>query len=62
MGVGRVFEGISTVTGEVAFRDEYGRAIEHANQPTVVCDFPIPADRSPDGTDSWVFQVTGFFR
>jgi hypothetical protein len=25
-------------------------------------DVPVPADVSPDGTDNWLFQVTGFFR
>lgn len=39
----------------------YGSALEHANQPIVRCDFPIPPDVSPDGTSDWLFRVTGFF-
>jgi hypothetical protein len=62
MGVGRIFTAFNTVTGAVAFRDEYGRAVDHAHQPIVTCDFPIPPDRSPDGTGDWVFEVVGFFR
>jgi hypothetical protein len=61
MGVGRLFQGINTVTGEIAFQDEYGTALEHANQPIVVCDFPVAPDASPDGTANWVFRVYGFF-
>src|ERR671938_1224246 len=49
MGVGRLFQGIYLPTGEVVFQDEYGVALEHANQPIVTCDFPVPPDRSPDG-------------
>jgi hypothetical protein len=26
------------------------------------CDFPVPPEFSPDGTTSWIFRVTGFFR
>lgn len=62
MGVGRLFEGVNIVTGEVAFRDEYGQALEHANQPVVTCEFPVAPESSPDGTSNWVFRVTGFFR
>jgi hypothetical protein len=62
MGVGRLFEGINTVTGEVVVFGDYGQALDHANQPVVTCDFPVPPDQSPDGTANWVFQVTGFFR
>jgi hypothetical protein len=62
MGVGRLFQGIYVPTGEVVFEDEYGVALEHANQPIVTCDFPIPPDVSPDGTANWLFRVTGFFR
>jgi hypothetical protein len=62
MGVGRLFLGLNVVTGQVAFRQEYGSALEHANQPVVTCDFPIPADASPDGTGDWIFRVIGFFR
>src|SRR5918912_575808 len=61
MGVGRLFQGIYLPTGEVVFQDEYGVALEHANQPIVTCDFPVPPDRSPDGTSDWLFRVTGFF-
>ena len=62
MGVGRLFEWIYLPTGEVVQSDEYGAALENANQPVVTCDFPIPPQFSPDGTTNWVFQVTGFFR
>ncbi|MGW5239327.1 hypothetical protein ACWEOW_10380 [Monashia sp. NPDC004114] len=62
MGVGRLFEGVNTATGEIAFADEYGVALEHANQPITTCEFPIPPALSPDGTANWVFRVTGFFR
>jgi hypothetical protein len=62
MGVGRLFQGIYVPTGEVVFEDEYGAALEHANGPIVTCDFPVPPDRSPDGTTNWLFRVTGFFR
>lgn len=62
MGVGRLFQSIYLPTGEVAFQQEYGVALEHANQPTVTCDFPVPPDQSPDGTANWLFRVTGFFR
>lgn len=48
--------------GEIAFRQEYGTALDHANQPVVTCDFPIPPEASPDGTSNWDFRVTGFFR
>ena len=61
MGVGRLFQGIYVPTGEVVFQDEYGVALEHANQPIVTCDFPVPPDQSPDGTANWLFRVTGFF-
>jgi hypothetical protein len=62
MGVGRLFEGVYAPTGEVVFSDEYGTALEHANQPIVTCEFPIPPEFSPDGTANWIFRVTGFFR
>ena len=62
MGVGRLFQGIYLPTGEVVFEDEYGVALEHANQPIVTCDFPVPPEISPDGTSNWLFRVTGFFR
>lgn len=62
MGVGRLFQFINTATGEIAFEQEYGTALEHANQPITTCAFPVPADQSPDGTANWVFRVTGFFR
>jgi hypothetical protein len=62
MGVGRLFEGVYAPTGEVVFSDEYGSALEHANQPVVTCEFPIPPEVSPDGTSNWIFRVTGFFR
>ena len=54
-------QGIYVPTGEVVFQDEYGVALEHANQPIVTCDFPVPPDRSPDGSSNWLFRVTGFF-
>jgi hypothetical protein len=62
MGVGRLFQAIYLPTREVAFQQEYGVALEHANQPTVTCDFPVPPDQSLDGTANWLFRVTGFFR
>jgi hypothetical protein len=62
MGVGPLFQGINIVTGEIGFQDEYGTALQHANQPVVTCDFPIPPELSPDGTSNWDFRVTGFFR
>jgi hypothetical protein len=62
MGVGRRFQWIYIPTGEIVFQDDYGVALDHANQPNVTCDFPIPPDVSPDGTTNWLFRVTGFFR
>jgi hypothetical protein len=62
MGVGRLFQSIYAPTGEVVFEQEYGSALEHANQPIVTCDFPVPPEFSPDGTTNWIFRVTGFFR
>jgi hypothetical protein len=62
MGVGRLFQSVYAPTGEVVFSQEYGTALEHANQPVVTCDFPLPAELSPDGTTNWIFRVTGFFR
>ena len=62
MGVGRLFQTIYLPTGEVVESDEYGVALENANQPVVTCDFPIPPEFSPDGTTNWLFRVTGFFR
>ena len=61
MGVGRLFEAINTRTGETIMFGSYGSALEHANQPIVTCDFPVPPDVSPHGTSDWLFQVTGFF-
>jgi hypothetical protein len=61
MGVGRLFQGVNIVTGQIVQIDEYGTALEHANQDITVCDFPVPADVSPDGTTNWLFRVTGFF-
>jgi hypothetical protein len=61
MGVGRLFEAVNTRTGEITVFGSYGQALDHANQPIVTCDFPVPADVSPDGTADWLFQVTGFF-
>jgi hypothetical protein len=61
MGVGRLFQTIYVPTGEVVSEQEYGSALEHANQPVVTCDFPIPPEFSPDGTTNWLFRVTGFF-
>ena len=61
MGVGRLFEAVNTRTGETILFGSYGTALEHANQPIVTCDFPVPPDVSPDGTSDWLFQVTGFF-
>jgi hypothetical protein len=61
MGVGRLFEAVNTRTGEIVVFGSYGTALEHANQPIVTCDFPVPPDVSPDGTSDWLFQVTGFF-
>ena len=62
MGVGRLFQGVYAPTGKVVFSDEYGVALEHANQPIVTCDFPVSPESSPDGTANWIFRVTGFFR
>lgn len=61
MGVGRLFEAVNTRTGETVVFGSYGTALEHANQPIVTCDFPVPTESSPDGTADWLFQVTGFF-
>jgi hypothetical protein len=61
MGVGRLFQTIYAPTGEVVFQQEYGSALDHANQPVVTCDFPVPPEFSPDGTTNWIFRVTGFF-
>ena len=61
MGVGRLFQSIYAPTGEVVFEQEYGSALEHANQPVATCDFPVPPEFSPDGTTNWIFRVTGFF-
>jgi len=61
MGVGRLFQAVNTRTGQTMVVGSYGSALEHANQPIVTCDFPIPADASPDGTSDWLFRVTGFF-
>jgi len=61
MGVGRLFQAVNTRTGETIVFGSYGSALEHANQPIVTCDFPIPPDVSPDGTSDWLFRVTGFF-
>jgi hypothetical protein len=62
MGVGRLFEAVNTRTGESFVIGSYGTALEHANQPIVTCDFPVPPAQAPDGTADWLFQVTGFFR
>jgi len=62
MGVGRLFQSIYVPTGAVAQQQEYGSALEHANQPIVTCDFPVPPEFSPDRTANWLFRVTGFFR
>jgi hypothetical protein len=62
MGVGRLFQWIYVPTGEIVQQDEYGTALEHANQQVVTCEFPIPPALSPDGTTDWLFRVTGFFR
>jgi len=61
MGVGRLFEAVNTRTGETIIFGSYGGALEHAHQPIVRCDFPVPPDVSPDGTSDWLFRVTGFF-
>jgi hypothetical protein len=61
MGVGRLFEAINFVTGVDMVVGSYGAALDHANQPVVTCDFPVPIDVSPDHTTNWVFRVTGFF-
>jgi hypothetical protein len=61
MGVGRLFQAVNTRTGEVVTFGTYGAALDHANQPIVTCDFPIPPEVSPDRTADWLFQVTGFF-
>jgi hypothetical protein len=62
MGVGRLFQDIYLPTGEVVDQGEYGAAIEHANQPVVTCDFPVPPELSRDGTTNWLFRVAGFVR
>jgi hypothetical protein len=61
MGVGRLFESIDP-DNNVVFAQEYGAALEHANQPIVTCEFPVPPEVSPDGRAGWLFRVTGFFR
>jgi hypothetical protein len=60
MGVGRLFESVDP-DNHVVFQQEYGVALEHANQPIVTCEFPVPQDLSPDGRPGWLFRVTGFF-
>jgi hypothetical protein len=60
VGVGRLFEVINLLTGEVILSGKYQASLEHANQPIVVCEFPIPPEFSPDGTANWVFRVTAF--
>lgn len=61
-GVGRLFQGRHVATGGVVFQDEHRTALEHAHQPVVTCDGPIPPAASPDGTADSIFRVTGFFR
>jgi len=61
MGVGRLYQWIAP-DGTLAQEDEYGIALEHANQSIATCDFPIPPEFSPDGSSGWTFRVTGFFR
>lgn len=62
MGVGRVFQQVYAPTNQVVFSQEYGSALEHANQPILTCNFPVPPEFSPDGTANWIFRVIGFFR
>jgi hypothetical protein len=57
--VGRIFRLIYTPTGEVAFEDAYGKS--YANQTLTRCNFPVPADVSPDGSANWLFQVEVWF-
>jgi hypothetical protein len=61
MGVGRLFQSVYAPTGQVVGQQEYGSALDHANHPIVTCDFPVPPQFSPDGTDQWIFRVIGFF-
>ena len=61
MGDGRLFESVYAPTGQVVDSQEYGQALEHANQPITTCEFPVPPEFSPDGTSDWIFRVTGFF-
>ena len=62
VGVGRLFQSVYAPTGEVVSSEEYGVALEHANQPIFTCNFPVPPEFSPDGTADWIFRVTGFLR
>jgi len=57
--VGRIFRLIYTPTGEVAFEDAYGKS--YANETLTRCNFPVPADVSPDGSANWLFQVEVWF-
>jgi hypothetical protein len=57
--VGRIFRLIYTPTSEVAFEDAYGKS--YANQTLTQCNFPVPADVSPDGSANWLFQVEVWF-
>jgi hypothetical protein len=57
--VGRIFRLIYTPTGEVAFEDAYGKS--YANETLIQCNFPVPADVSPDGSANWLFQVEVWF-
>ena len=57
--VGRIFRLIYTPTGEVAFEDAYGKS--YTNQTLTRCNFPVPADVSPDGSANWLFQVEVWF-
>ena len=57
--IGRIFRLIYTPTQEVAFESTYGKS--YANETLTECDFPVPADVSPDGTTNWLFQVEVWF-
>src|SRR3954447_23302840 len=57
--VGRIFRLIYTPTSEVSFEDAYGKS--YANQTLTQCNFPVPADVSPDATANWLFQFEVWF-
>ena len=41
------------------FQQEYGAVLEHANQPIVTCDFPVPHRRRAKSTESLSYWQSG---